>query len=351
MRVFILAAVAVAFGLAQTTPVRAASAFVVSPGGDFDHLHFLATTGEANDVSINFAPDFSGVDVTDSGATITPGAGCTTLTPRKVRCMVGADPFINASLGDGNDILSISRRFESSGGRLQGGDGDDRIRGDNTPGTHERLLGGLGDDTLLGRGGSDLLDGGPGADDLSGGTSCQDETAGLCFIDSDTVSYAGRVQNIRADADGNASDDGQRREGDTIFADVERIVGGKGNDHLGGITTNFFPFDGHFRFVGMELIGAEGDDHLRGGRAPDGLFGGPGDDVIHGAGQGDGLHGGRGDDRLVGGPGHDGFSGGKGRDRLLARDGLSDRVNGGPGKDAAQVDPPLDHVARVENLF
>lgn len=120
MRVFILAAVAVAFGLAQTTPVRAASAFVVSPSGDFDHLHFLATPGEANDVSINFAPDFSGVDVTDSGATITPGAGCTTLTPRKVRCMVGADPFINASLGDGNDILSISRRFESSGGRLRG---------------------------------------------------------------------------------------------------------------------------------------------------------------------------------------------------------------------------------------
>ena len=352
MKVALLFAILFGVGFIPATNAGAATASVAGPNdfGNFN-LRYFADPGEANDVFVDLSDDFSGVDVSDSGATITPGAGCVTVTAHKVHCDISTSVGrVNASLGDGNDILSISSGLETEGGRLSGGDGDDRIRGNDSAGTHEVLLGGRGDDSLFGRGGSEFLDGGPGADDLSGGTSCESGTAGQCFIDSDTVSYAGRVRNIRADADADAADDGQRGEGDTIFADVERIVGGKGNDHLGGITTNFFAF-GSRRLVGMELIGGEGDDHLNGGRAPDTLVGGPGKDVIHGAGQGDGLQGGRGDDRLEGGSGRDRLSGGKGQDRLLARDGHADRVNGGPGKDAAQVDPTLDHVARVENLF
>jgi Ca2+-binding RTX toxin-like protein len=324
LQVVVLAAVAAAFGLAQTTPVRAASAFVVNPSGDFSHLHYVAAPGETNDASIRFAPNFSGVDITDSGATITPGAGCATLTPNKVRCTgLSADPVINASLGDGNDILSISRNFESSGGVLKGGDGDDRIRGGNTPRTHERLLGGPGDDTLFGRGGSDFLDGGFGADDLSGGTSCGLQTGGFCANrDIDTVSYASRAQNVHADADGDAADDGQRREGDTIMFDVERIVGGTGNDRLGGATS-----------LGMQLAGRAGDDVLLGGRASDLLEGGQGSDVLRGA---------RGSDLLRGNRGHD---------RLLANDGRLDHVNGGRGFDKAAVDGALDRWHNIEKLL
>lgn len=68
---------------------------------------------------IDFAPGaVVGVDVTDSGATITAGAGCATLTLHRVRCNVSSGDLINASLGDGNDILSISPFFDSGGGRL-----------------------------------------------------------------------------------------------------------------------------------------------------------------------------------------------------------------------------------------
>lgn len=352
MKVALLVAVLCGTGLAQVTPAGAATASVVGPNG-FGQLtlRYVAAAGEANDVVVEFSNDFSGVDVTDSGATITAGAGCVTVTVHKVRCDVSSGDPVNASLGDGNDIFSISSFLDTGGGRLSGGDGDDAIRGNDIPATNEILLGGRGDDILFGRGGSEFLEGGPGADDLSGGTSCSFETAGQCFIDFDTVSYAGRTRNVHATANGVVADDGQRREGDTIMADVERIVGGKGNDRLGGTTTNFLFLDNIPHLVGMELVGQEGDDHLSGWRAPDLLHGGKGDDVIRGAGRGDLLKGGRGDDRLVGDSGRDRLSGDKGQDRLFARDGRADHVNGGAGTDAAQIDATLDHVARVENLF
>lgn len=329
-------------GLAQPTLAGAATASVVGPNtfGQLT-LRYVADPGEANDVFIDFAPGaVVGVDVTDSGATITAGAGCATLTLHKVRCNVSSGDLINASLGDGNDILSISHFFDSGGGRLSAGDGDDRIRGNDIAGTNEILLGGRGDDSLFGRGGGEFLDGGPGADDLSGGTSCEPLTAGQCATDVDIVSYANRTKNIHADADGVASDDGQRGEGDTIMGDVERLIGGHGRDHLGATATSFAILEGH-----------AGDDVLHGGPASDSLVGGRGDDLMRGEGGDDRMLGGLGDDRLVGGPGRDRFSGGKGQDRLLARDGHADRVNGGAGRDAAQIDPTLDHIFRVENLF
>jgi serralysin len=74
---------------------------------------------------------------------------------------------------------------------------------------------------------------------MSGGTSCDFETAGFCRINNDTVTYAGRVNRVRADADIAAADDGERGEGDTIIADVERIIGGTGNDVLGHSSSGF----------------------------------------------------------------------------------------------------------------
>ena len=352
MKVALLVTVLCGMGLAQATPARAATASVAGPNS-FGQLtlRYVADPGEANDVFIAFAPDpVVAVDVTDSGATITAGAGCAALTLHKVRCDVSSGDQVNASLGDRNDIFSISHFFDSAGGRLSGGDGDDLIRGNDIAGTNEILLGGPGDDVFFGRGGSEFLDGGPGADDLSGGTSCEGLTAGICATDSDIVSYGDRTKRVHATADGIAADDGQRREHDTIAADVERIIGGAGNDFLGGTTTNVgFLGSG---LSGMQLEGGAGNDFLRGGRAPDRLDGGSGDDRLRGAGGRDYLlSGGRGDDHIDGGSGRDTLHGNGGRDRLLAKDGQPDHVNGGPGTDEAKIDAALDRLTRVEELL
>jgi Ca2+-binding RTX toxin-like protein len=324
MKVALLVAVLCGMGLAQPTLAGAATASVVGPN-TFDQLtlRYVADPGEANDVFVDFAPPaVEGVDVTDSGATITAGAGCATLTLHKVRCNVSSGDLINASLGDGNDILSISQFFDSGGGRLSAGDGDDRIRGNDNAGTNEILLGGRGDDSLFGRGGSEYLDGGPGGDDLSGGTSCEGLTAGICATDIDIVSYASRTKNVHADADGTTGDDGYRFEGDTIMDDVERLIGGRGDDHLGAAATSFAILEGH-----------AGDDVLTGARASDDVSGGRGDDVLRGEG------------------GRDRLSGGQGGDLLLAQDGHSDHVHGGGGSDKGRVDRGLDRVRGVEKFL
>jgi Ca2+-binding RTX toxin-like protein len=351
MKSVLLFAAVSAIGLLQAPLSRGAIASVLPPN-EFGQLtlRYVADPGEANDVSIGFSP-VSGVDVRDRGATISVGAGCTSLSAHRARCDVSSGDLTNASLGDGNDILTISHFFDSGGGRLGGGDGDDAIRGNDIAATNEILLGGRGDDILFGRGGSEFLEGGPGADDLSGGTSCEPLTAGQCYADIDTVSYAGRTKRVRATANGLAGDDGQRLEHDSIAADVERIIGGAGNDFLGGTTTNVSFADGIPFLVGMQLEGRAGDDGLRGGRAPDFLNGGKGDDVVRGAAGRDRLQGGAGDDRLAGDSGRDRLAGGRGHDKLFARDGQADRMNGGRGFDEAALDLAVDRFQNIEKLL
>jgi Ca2+-binding RTX toxin-like protein len=292
----------------------------------------VADPGETNHVTIEVG-DPSGTEIEDTGATITPGSGCTPITANKVRCS-DPDEVIEAMLGDGDDFLANDAVGRSV---LRGGDGDDRIDGTdfNSYGEREYLFGDAGNDTLRGRGGSDVLNGGSGADLMSGGTSCDQETAGLCFLNTDTVSYAGRVNRVRADADIEAADDGELGEGDTVMADVERIVGGKGNDVLGGITTNFehFGYSGIRHLVGMTLEGRDGNDRLRGTRAPDTILAGAGDDTIGGR---------RGRDLL---------RGGLGEDRFFARDHRRDGVRGGPGADSARVDLQLDVTRSLQTFF
>jgi Ca2+-binding RTX toxin-like protein len=353
MKAVLLFAVILTIGLVQAHASTGSTASVVPPN-QFGQvtLRYVADPGEANDVSIEFASgSATGIDVTDSGATIGAGAGCTSLSAHKVRCDVSSGDLTNVSLGDGNDILTISKFFDSGGGRLNGGDGDDAIRGNDIAGTNEILLGGRGDDILFGRGGSEFLKGGPGADDLSGGTSCEPLTAGQCYADIDTVSYADRTRKVRATADGIAGDDGQRLEHDSIAADVERIIGGAGNDVLGGTTTNINFADLIPFLAGMQIEGRAGDDRLHGGRGPDSLHGGKGDDSVHGAAGRDRVKGGSGNDRLSGDTGQDRLAGGRGHDKLLANDGQADHVNGGRGFDEAAVDRALDRLRNIERLL
>ena len=59
------------------------------------------------------------------------------------------------------------------------------------------------------------------------------------------------------------------------------------------------------------------------------------------------LQGGAGSDTITGGGGHDAMLGGEGADRLEAADRLRDRVEGGPGGDAARTDA-IDRTSGIE---
>ena len=97
----------------------------------------------------------------------------------------------------------------------------------------------------------------------------------------------------------------------------DRLTGLAGNDVLSGL-------------AGADcLVGGAGNDRLNGGAGNDRLAGGRGRDR---------LRGGAGNDRLAGGPGKNRYAGGPGRDRINARNGVSEKVNCGAGRDRATVD-------------
>ena len=333
------------------TPTSAAATAFVAPSSvlrGVDAVHYVADSGETNDVAITV----SGFEFTivDPGATLSVGPGCTSVGPSEATCSLGFDVRLEVRLGDGNDRLSVADDSDEGSGAYFGAEGSDTILGMGGPFSGEGLSGGPGNDILRGRAGSDTLRGGPGADIMSGGTSSEPSFFGS-FPHHDTVTYGERSTPVFADADG-VADDGALSEGDLIKRDVEVIRGGSGDDVLGGKTINVrrFTEGGKFKF-GMELWGNDGDDVLRGWHSHDYLIGGGGNDVLHGEGSGDALSGERGSDRLVGGGGHDHFTGGRGDDRLFARDGSRDRIGGGGGHDEARIDAGLDQFWRVEELF
>jgi Ca2+-binding RTX toxin-like protein len=118
---------------------------------------------------------------------------------------------------------------------------------------------------------------------------------------------------------------------DTLIAGNKSslLVGGVRNDVLVGSPENDV------------LRGGRGDDRLQGLAGNDRLIGGPGDDN---------ELGGSGNDVLRAGGGHNLLKGGTGRDRLFARNGLSDFVNGGRGRDCARWDAGLDTVRSIERV-
>lgn len=162
--------------------------------------------------------------------------------------------------GSGNDNLTGNasvNRLNGNGGAdtLDGGAGSDIVNGGAGD---DALLGGAGNDSLVGGVGDDILNGGLGADTHTGGT-------GL-----DTASYLNRNDQITADLDGTAGDDGANGEADTINTDVENLRGGNALDHLTG------------NAGANRLEGQGGDDILNGNAGDDTLVGGLGGDTLNG---------------------------------------------------------------------
>ncbi|MFK7862282.1 MAG: beta strand repeat-containing protein [Granulosicoccus sp.] len=180
----------------------------------------------------------AGVDVLDGGDDVD------TITYEDASAGANIDLDANAASDDGDGATDVLIGFEN----VQGSDFDDVIRGDAAA---NQLSGGLGDDTFLGSSGIDALNGEDGTDTLD-----YSSQVGVTAV---SVTLAGSAL-------------------------TEVIVTGDDNDQIRNIEN---------------LIGASGDDYLRGDDLPNYLQGGDGDDVLSGRGGNNILDGGNGTDTLL----------------------------------------------------
>lgn len=239
----------------------------------------------------------------DGNDTLDGGAGDDSLV---------GDPY---DYGDGQPVVAGADTLRGGSGndRLSGGAGPDRLEGGTG---RDALDGGTGDDVLIGGNDADTLAGGTGNDRLDGGMGADRLLGGA---GTDAVDYSARTAGVFVDlADTFVGKEGAAGEGDTVYSDVEIVLGGSGNDVL------------------------------RGTEGADSLYGNGGDDTLDGRG---------GDDLLVGGSGKDKLTGGAGNDRLFgfsntltAGDGVPDLLDGGAGADKGRKDDK-DVVLSIETFM
>jgi Ca2+-binding RTX toxin-like protein len=329
-------------GLALVAPVDAFGATVSRVLEDgLGSLEYYAEAGEANDLMITNAART--MTITDAGAVIVPGLGCTAVSDHKVSCSpVDRAAFFLADLDDkaavsggtlavdilgGGDADSL-RLCANCGGRLAGGPGDDTL-----------LAGGLGS-LLVGESGNDILDGGAGIDEISGGAG------------ADTISGRRGADRISPGSGADSIDGGRARD----LLSFDSAPGPMLVDLRAGTATGW----GTKSLARIEnVVGTAHSDELRGSRASNVLsglgrnnviIGRGGDDVLVGAGDSDTLAGSAGSDVLRGGGGRDRMFGGRGPDTLRTRDGRRDLVAGGSGRDRARVDS-LDVLRSIEGIL
>jgi RTX calcium-binding nonapeptide repeat (4 copies) len=136
-----------------TLPLAARAATVSVEGGV---LRVAAAPGEENGLTVISDPAAATFVVSDWGAPLTPGAGCTLSEDGSTVCAAAPAPAppvaqVDVDAGDGDDSVTLAVALP---GRVLGGDGDDRITG------------GEGDDALSGGSGADFADGGDGDDSI-----------------------------------------------------------------------------------------------------------------------------------------------------------------------------------------
>ena len=137
--------------------------------------------------------------------------------------------------------------------------------------------------------------------------------------------------------------------GDDLLTGTDKadtIFGLGGNDVLLGLAGNDLLDGGE---GDDSLDGARGRDKLKGGAGNDSLTGGDGNDVLIGGPGKDKLNGGKGDDTLTGNGGKDSLVGGPGNDTINAKDGITELVRCGSGKDRVKADRK-DRLSRCESV-
>ena len=274
----------------------------------------------------------------------------------------GGDGDDSLAGGAGTDIVTYAGRVAPVTVTLDGLSGDGAVGEDDTVRTDiETVVGGTGDDTLIGSAVADTLSGGPGADVLRGeagadvlnGDDGEDTLEGGAGGDThtggtglDTADYSTRIASVTVDLDG-AADDGETAEADNVRPDVERILGGSGDDTLtgnnatnvlsggagndlldlgrgagdvaiGGVDVDTVTYSARTAPVVADVDGVADDgeagendlisvdvENLTGGAANDRLTGSGGTNVLNGGSGNDVLDGGLGADLLLGGAGTD----------------------------------------------
>jgi Ca2+-binding RTX toxin-like protein len=281
----------------------------------------IAITSVGGQVKVNGAdPDgaVASADITEIDVSGGPGANNINLAG-----VNGTDFTALAGVtvdgGDGNDTINGSQLAD----QLQGGNGDDRIIGDNNPGAdQDKALGEAGNDTMVWNpgDGNDVNDGGDGSDtaEVNGGGKEQFEVK--------PSATPGRVAFDRVQPDPTF--------GAPFSVDIgtsERL------DLNAGAADDIVNIAGGALGLAVEVDGGDGNDTIDGSDAADLLTGGNGNDRIVGdnnpAGTDDQSRGDAGDDTLVWNPGDgdDLNEGGDGTDTI--------EVNGGGGGEVFEVKP------------
>ena len=222
---------------------------------------------EANRVRLG-AGGAAGIGVSDRGAVIQAGRGCSRVSRHRVSCSV-PQTGVYVATGRGADrvvsglSLGAGRVLEGPTGLIvDGGAGNDVLvtgpRGD-------LLYGGAGADVLRGRGGGDrLYDSSPRRPLRRGDPSPFAQGASLPLArvgrsrdvfdggrGGDTISYEGRAGGVRVNLATRDAVGGARRERDSVRG-IEDALGGGGGDRLAGDRR------------ANRLDGGQGDDRILG---------------------------------------------------------------------------------------
>lgn len=180
----------------------------------------------------------------------------------------------------GDDVMDLTGVTLRNVARIDGGDGNDTIRGSAGGDT---LYGGLGDDTLYGGDGNDVfaVTANSGVDTIYGGNG----TDAIRGVGNSASLVWPLVSGIEAVDGGGYSN--------------FRILGTSGDDSIDLSQVTIRRID--------RIDGGEGRDAIHGSVGGDLIYGSGGDDSLYGGDGRDALHGGAGSDTLAGGAGKDSF--------------------------------------------
>lgn len=303
-------------------------AYSFQPGGGGSGIQTQTTLrlrGSADPEALGVRRQRDRIVVRAVRGTLAAGRSCRQLSARAVRCPL-ADR-VDARMLGGDDTLVLHTRFggrEIDGGsgddvledrftrclngcspvpgvgRLGGGPGDDRLKG-------QELVGGTGNDLLAGTAADDRLSPGEGRDRVLGGDG------------ADVIQLADDVPDL---VDGGSGLDRADHTGSPDPVDVD-LAEDRGDD-------------GDVLALVEDAVGGSAADVLRGDAGPNQLDDGDRLPVNGGSAQDDLLDGREGDDVLVVGPGNDRALGGPGDDRVQGYDARA-TIDTGPGDDIVRV--------------
>lgn len=268
---------------------------------------------------------------------------------------LGNDAFVGgdgtdllAEVGPGNVMLTSDTQMIGHGTdsiatdieaiRLTGDAGNNLLDASGFTRFGVLLDGGAGDDTLRGTSKTDSLIGGDGYDEV------RQAVSGNATL-SNTLLVLGTAPNTVAD--GLSSIEKVRLTGNETankmdasnFSGSATLDGGTGNDTLIGGSGNDLIIGGPDTIA----IGVTDNDSLMGNGGNDTIKGGAGADFIDGGDGNDGLAGGDGNDTMKGGNGNDTILGQGGNDSLRGGAGR-DLIQGGLGKDNIDGEGDIDTV-------